>query len=118
MHERVWLPCASGSKTKTLRVMKHIKPTTKSANRRKGSKSKEQGITNAMKRNLTLKINEYKRKFNNALKFRTKLIEERKKHNAKRVNMRRVYKEVYDRLQAIRKMRSCTNSKCKDALFE
>ena len=75
-------------------------------------------MTNATKQKLIDKKNEYKRKFNNALKFRTKLIEERKKHNAKRVNMRRVYKEVYNRLQAIRKMSSCTNPKCKDVLLD
>ena len=75
-------------------------------------------MTNATKQKLIDKKNEYKRKFHNALKFRTKLIEERKKHSANRANMRRAYKEIYDRLQAIRKMRSCTNPKCKDALYE
>ena len=71
-----------------------------------------------MKRNLTLKINEYKRKFNNALKFRTKFIEERKKHSASQASVRSAFREALDRLKDIRKMRSCTNPKCKDALLD
>ena len=75
-------------------------------------------MTNATKQKLIDKKIEYKRKFNNALKFRTKLIEERKKHSASQASVRSAFRETLDRLKDIRKMISCTNPKCKDALLE
>ena len=79
---------------------------------------KEQGMTNAAKQKLIDKKNEYKEKYNRALIYKTKLIRTQKKFETKRANMESAYKEVRARLIAIRKSRSCTNPKCKDALLE